>query len=148
MAIKTIAIFHKTIPIRLTANPHTFLILMTMATRVLIIGRHQLFHDGLIHLLSEREDLEVVASVQSWDKARELMLQEQPDVLIVDHETTELHEKDLSPLLENVDRDIKVIYLTLAQNKMIIHKRQQVADVTADDLLDAVQTSISKGALS
>lgn len=111
-----------------------------MAIRVLIIGRHHLFHDGITHLLGEQSDLMVVGSVSSWDKARELMVHEQPDVLIIDHESAELHENDLAPLLENADRDIKVIYLTLAQNKMVIHKRQQIVDVTAVDLLQAVQT--------
>lgn len=112
-----------------------------MAIRVLIIGRHRLFHEGIIHLLGEQSDLMVVGSVRSWEKAREIMVREQPDVLIIDHDAADLHENDLAPLLENVDRDIKVIYLTLAQNKMVIHKRQQIADVTAVDLLQAVQAS-------
>jgi DNA-binding NarL/FixJ family response regulator len=119
-----------------------------MATRVLIIGRHHLFHDGLIHLLDDQQDLEVVGAVENWDKAREIMSQAQLDVLIVDHEAAELRENDLSPLLENLDRDIKVIYLTLAQNRMIIHKRQQVANVTAEDLLVAVQAPINNEASS
>lgn len=110
-----------------------------MAIRVLIIGRHHLFHDGITHLLGEQSDLIVVGSVNNWDEARKMMVHEQPDVLIIDHESAELHENDLAPLLENADRDIKVIYLTLAQNKMVIHKRQQIVDVTAVDLLQAVQ---------
>lgn len=118
---------------------------MIMAIRVLIIGRHHLFHEGITHLLGEQSDLIVVGTVRSWDKAREIMIREQPDVLIVDHESAELHEDDLTPLLENIDRDIKVIYLTLAQNRMIIHKRQQIVNVTAKDLLVAVQTPIDKG---
>lgn len=117
-----------------------------MVTRVLIIGRHRLFHDGLTHLLGDQQTLELVGSVQNWEKAREIMSREQLDVLIIDHESIELRERDLSPLLENVDRDIKVIYLTLAQNKMIIHKWQQVANVTAEDLLTAVQSPNEKGA--
>jgi CheY-like chemotaxis protein len=125
-------------PIRLTAGRFACATLMSMATRVLIIGRHQLFHDGITHLLGEQSDLIVVGSVRNWDKAREIMSRQQPDVLIIDHESAELREQDLTPLLENVDRDIKVIYLTLAQNKMIIHKRQQIANVTVGDLLQAV----------
>ncbi len=110
-----------------------------MAVRVLIIGRHHLFHDGITHLLGEQSDLVVVGKARSWERARKIMVQEQPDVLIIDHDAAELHEDDLAPLLENVDRDIKVIYLTLAKNKMIIHRRQQVANVTAVDLLQAIQ---------
>jgi DNA-binding NarL/FixJ family response regulator len=130
-------------PIWLTAGLLICSILKIMAIRVLIIGRHRLFHDGIIHLLGEQSDLTVVGSVRSWDKAREIMVREQPDVLIIDHDAADLHENDLAPLLENVDRDIKVIYLTLAQNKMVIHKRQQIADVTAVDLLQAVQASVA-----
>lgn len=114
-----------------------------MATRVLIIGRHRLFHEGITHLLGEQTDLVVVGSVRNWNKAREVMVREQPDVLIIDHDSADLHESDLAPLLENADRDIKVIYLTLAQNKMVIHKRQQVVNVTADDLLQAVHTPVA-----
>ncbi|MEJ2748152.1 MAG: hypothetical protein P8183_09630 [Anaerolineae bacterium] len=111
----------------------------------MIIGRHRLFHDGITHLLGEQSDLLVVGSVTNWNKAREVMAREQPDVLIIDHDSADLHENDLVPLLEIADRDIKVIYLTLAQNKMVIHKRQQIVNVTADDLLQAVQSPTSGG---
>ncbi len=144
--VKLTAVIPKqTIPIRFKAKFNSFTIIISMTKHVLIIGRHHLFHDGLTHLLSDHEDLEVVASVRSWDKARETMSREQPDVLIVDHESSELLEHDLTPLLDNIDQDIKVIYLTLAQNKMIIHKRQQIANVTAEDLLEAVQSSTEEG---
>jgi DNA-binding NarL/FixJ family response regulator len=111
-----------------------------MAVRLLIIGRHHLFHDGITHLLGEQSDLVLVGRARSWEKAREIMNREQPDVLIIDHDAADLHEGDLAPLLENIEQDIKVIYLTLAQNKMIIHRRQQVVNVTAVDLLHAIQT--------
>lgn len=110
-----------------------------MATRVLIIGRHTLFHDGLHHLLAELSSLTVVGTAGSWEEARQIMVRKHPNILIVDHDSAELREADLAPLLESEEQDIKVIYLTLAQNKMVIHNRQQVADVTAIDLLNALQ---------
>lgn len=115
-----------------------------MATRVLIVGRHHLFHDGIIHLLDGQSDLTVIGSASSWDKAREIIAREEPDVLIIDHDAADLHEDDLIPLLEHVHRDIKIIYLTLAQNKMVVHKRQQIANVTVDDLLQAVLAPITE----
>lgn len=114
-----------------------------MATRVLIIGRHILFHDGLTHLLGENPDLMVVGTEKDWERAREVIKRERPDVLIVDHDSAGLGEADLAPLLENEGQNMKVIYLTLAENKMIIHNRQQVADVTASDLLQALKASDS-----
>lgn len=109
-----------------------------MAARVLIVGRHNLFHDAISHLLADNSSVVIVGTVSDWVEARQLMASEQPDILIIDHDTAELGEADLAPLLENEERDIKVIYLTLAQNKMIIHKRQQVVNVTATDLLQAL----------
>ncbi|NHZ72085.1 MAG: hypothetical protein GWP17_03255 [Aquificales bacterium] len=114
-----------------------------MATRVLIIGRYNLFHDGLSHLLGEQSTLTVVGSARSWDEARQIVAREHPNVLIIDHDSAELREADLMPLLENEEQDIKVIYLTLAQNKMVIHNRQKIANVTAVDLLNALQTEKS-----
>ena len=110
-----------------------------MVQRVLIIGRHNLFHDGLKRLLAEQSTLTVVGTAHTWEEARQIMAQKHPHILIVDHDSAQLRETDLAPLLENEEQDIKVIYLTLAQNKMIVHKRQQVADVTATDLLQALQ---------
>ncbi len=110
-----------------------------MATRVLIIGRYTLFHDGLSHLLGEQSSLTIVGRARSWEEARQMVAGKHPNVLIIDHDSAELREADLMPLLENEEQDIKVIYLALAQNKMIIHNRQKIANVTAVDLLNALQ---------
>ncbi len=84
--------------------------------------------------------LTVVGTVRTWEEARQVMAQKHPDIIIVDHDSAHLREPDLAPLLENEEQAIKVIYLTLAQNKMVIHNRQQVTNVTATDLLQALQT--------
>jgi len=109
--------------------------------RVLIIGRHNLFHDGLKYLLADQPSLTIVGRAQTWEEAGQLMSQTHPNILIIDHDSARLREADLAPLLENEEQDIKVIYLTLAQNKMVIHNRQRVGNVTAADLLQALQLS-------
>ncbi len=116
-------------------------ILGYMMKRVLIIGRHNLFYDGLTHLLADESSLTIVGTARTWEEARQLMAQTHPHILIIDHDSARLREADLAPLLENEEQDIKVIYLTLAQNKMVIHNRQQVGNVTATDLLQALQSS-------
>lgn len=65
----------------------------------------------------------------------------QPDVLIVEQEAAELYEDDLTPLLDMQGHTMKIIYLTLAESRMIIHDRQEVDGATVDHLLEALQVS-------
>lgn len=115
-----------------------------MTARVLLIG-HGLFRDGLARLLAEQPLVSIVGEAGAWAEAQTLVAQKRPDVLIVDHAAAELGEADLAPLLETEAPAIKVIYLTLADSKMIVHNRQQVADVTVEDLLGALQIKPEPG---
>lgn len=108
-----------------------------MKTRVLLIGQG-IFLDGLNHILAELSSLEIIGAVGNWEEAHQTLRNQQPDIVIVDHANAELRAADLSPLLENDYPAIKVIYLTLAENKMVIHDRRQVSGVTMDDLLRAL----------
>lgn len=109
-----------------------------MKTRLLLIGQG-IFLDGLTHILNEQSNLQIIGAVDDWSKAQQILAQQQPDIIIVDHADTELRAADLSPLLTNDYPTIKVIYLTLAENKMVIHNRKQVSGATITDLLQAMQ---------
>ena len=108
-----------------------------MGTRILLIGQG-LFLDGLTRILAEQSHTEIVGAVSSWEAAGGLVAEGQPDIIIVDHDEDKLRETDLAPLLDNQIATVKVIYLTLAANKMIIHNRQQFEDVTMPDLIKAL----------
>jgi DNA-binding NarL/FixJ family response regulator len=111
-----------------------------MVTRVLLIGQG-LFRDGLTHLLRDVAALKIIGATDTWADARLMMLQERPDVLIVDHNNARLSEADLAPVL-NIDLpDLKIIYLTLAENRMIVHDQRQVSNVMLSDLLGALHAS-------
>ncbi|MBI5081735.1 MAG: response regulator transcription factor [Chloroflexi bacterium] len=108
-----------------------------MTSRVLLIGRG-LFLDGLAHLLAEQPAVKVAGAVSAWSEAHQVMKQAHPDIVIVDHAAPELREHDLLPLLETESPKFKVIYLTLADSKMIVHDRQQLSDATIDDLMKVI----------
>jgi len=113
-----------------------------MATNVLLIG-HGVFHDGLERLLAEQSQMSVIGTASNWDEAQQVMTREQPDVLIIEQESANLYEDNLAPLLDVETETFKVIYLTLAESKMVIHDRQQVNGATVDNLLEALQTKSS-----
>ena len=109
-----------------------------MKTRILLVGQG-IFLDGLTHIIDEQASLEIIGAVRDWAAARQILVQQQPDIIIVDHANAELRAADLSPLLENDYPSIKVIYLTLAENKMVIHDRKQISGATMTDLFEALQ---------
>jgi len=108
-----------------------------MKTRVLLVGEG-LFQEGLTHILADHPALEIIAGVGSWQEARAHIAQEQPDIIIVDHANAQLREADLAPLLNSGAENLKVVYLTLAENKMIVHNRQEIINATPTDLLQAL----------
>jgi ribosome assembly protein YihI (activator of Der GTPase) len=61
-----------------------------------------------------------------------------PDVVIIDHAQIELNPEELTALLESAEA-LKVISLTLTDNKMVIHNRQQFVDVTLPVLMQALK---------
>ena len=110
-----------------------------MPTRVLLVGRG-LFRDGLERALAHEPTVAVVGSADTWQAAQALVTQLKPDVLIVDHAAKALRKVDMTPVLETDAPTLKVIHLTLAENKMVVYDQRQVADVSLTDLLSALKS--------
>ena len=109
-----------------------------MNARILLIGQG-LFLDGLTRILSEQNDAEIVATVNRWEEAREIIKQKKPNILILDHDEPDFRQSDIAPLFEITTTSLKVIYLTLSTNEMIIHNKQQLSDASVSDLINAIQ---------
>lgn len=105
----------------------------------MIVSTHPLFWEGIVRLLGDQ--VEVVGTAADWGEARALIQQRRPHTVIVDHESTELKDIDLTPLLWPETETLKVIYVTLAGNEMIVHERRRISSVTEDDLLGALETT-------
>ncbi len=107
--------------------------------RVLIVSAQPLFREGILRLLGE--GAEVVGTVADWEAARALIRQYHVGTLIVDHTRPELEVGDLAPLLWPEVGSLRVIYLTLAGNELIVHERRRITGATENDLLHALKTT-------
>ena len=107
--------------------------------RVLLVGLG-LLQDVVVRLLTDQTDIEIIGMVNNWAEAKTAIVERQPDIIIMDHQNHELIEAELNPLLENSERDLKVIYLTSADNRIIVHNRKQINDAAMPDLLRALIT--------
>lgn len=120
-----------------------------MITRILLIGQG-LFREGLEHLLNGRENMAVVGMAETWNDARDHLAELRPDVLIVEQTGSQdqnlrsaLQGGDPAPLLESGLQKIKVIHLSLVENRMLVYDWQQVGGATPDDLKRVLRPSLS-----
>jgi len=103
----------------------------------LIVSAHPLFREGIARLLGNQAI--VVGAMNNWQEVQGLGLSQAPNVIIVDHDSSSLQEKDLAPLLWPDANDLRVIYVTLAGDKMTVHERRQVSGAGEADLLRALK---------
>ncbi len=111
-----------------------------MGTRVLLVGRG-LFRDGLAHLLGQESSVSVVGSANSWREAEGLIAQTQPDVLIVDQAAIGSRPTNVYALLGNPPRSLRIIHLTLDENRAVVDDLRQVSDMDVTELLGILHSS-------
>ena len=105
-------------------------------TKVVIVGQG-LFLEGLTLLLSEEDDVEIIGMAGNCSDALEIAIRERPEVILLDHLQILENQIAFNTLLESVD-SLRVISLTLSENKMVVHNRQQFMDVTLPVLRHAL----------
>ena len=66
------------------------------------------------------------------------MTLDQPNIIIVDHANDQLRKADFTPFLDANVENLKIGYLTLADNKMIVYNRKEIIKATPTDLLQAL----------
>lgn len=109
----------------------TIVKIASMSSRVLLVGQG-LFLDGLTRLLSEQPSVSIVGAARDWSEAQTLVQTQHPDTVIVDH-------ADTTPSFDSALPSLKVIYLTLTDNRMVVHSRQELAGPTARDLVSVIR---------
>lgn len=111
-----------------------------MGTRILLIGRG-LFRDGLAHVLSREPAVSIVGSANTWQEARDMIARVQPDALIIDEGVTTSSHQELRRLLGPDATRLKIIHLSLDENRAIVDDLRQVADMSMTDLLKILHTA-------
>lgn len=108
--------------------------------RVLIISSHPLFAEAITHLLQE-EGMNVVASVDSLEKAVPVLEAQQIETIIVDQDDPQIPDSAVVSQLVGSRESQQVIFLTLAGNQMIVHHRERMENITPTDLIRAIRFS-------
>lgn len=110
-----------------------------MRKRVFILSRHSLFSQGIETLLSQDPGLEIVGQDTDIDAAAEFLETCHPDVMVLDCDDP---EPDLSPAVLCVLRKrlgIRVIGLSLQDNKLYVYRGEQKQVRQVEDLLTEIE---------
>ena len=115
--------------------------------RAFIISASPLFVDAITHLLEEK-GVEVVAQAKTITEAHPLLNNQQIDAIdaiIVDR--NDLHLRDVevaSQLMDNNNRERKIVFLTMAGNEMVVYHSKRIDNVTPSDLVKTICVAQSK----
>ncbi len=95
------------------------------AIRLLIVDDHPAFRAGLVALLSEEQDLRVVAECGDGRRAVELYAQERPDVVLMDLRLPGLGGVEAILAIRQLDPAARVIVVTTYDSDEDIHRAIQ-----------------------
>jgi DNA-binding NarL/FixJ family response regulator len=118
-----------------------------MPIKILIADDHQLFRKGLVNLLSDSPEIEIVAHAENGKDAVEKAIIYNPDIVIMDIGMPVLSGIDATALLKSKMPDIKVIALSMHSDKHYIKSMLEAGakgylfkNCTYPQLIEAIET--------
>lgn len=106
--------------------------------RVLVISDSPLFVEAVSHLLKNEESIELAVQTNDLAEARSMLKDDTINVVIIDHDATQLRDVEVLAHLINGNDSYRVIFLTMAGNEMIVHQRERIKNVTPADLVKSI----------
>lgn len=118
-----------------------------MKIKVLIADDHQLFREGLCNLLSESQDIEIVAQAQNGKNAVTMAGKFNPDIVLMDIAMPVMNGVKATILLQKKFPAIKVIALSMHTEKHFVKEILEAGaygylfkDCNYQQLIDAITT--------
>ncbi len=98
-----------------------------------------MFQDGLIRVLEEHTaNVEILGVAQDWSEAKRLITTLQPDVLIADYGLADTMIPELEHLAMDETNPLRILFIIMDENKIILYQRQQFTDITIERLIEAL----------
>lgn len=90
--------------------------------KVLIADDHQLFREGLVTLLTDSNQIEVVGQAENGSEAIDKAFKLKPDIIIMDIGMPSLNGIEATKIINNKHPDIKIVALSMHAEKTYIKK--------------------------
>ncbi|MGD8229495.1 MAG: response regulator transcription factor [Desulfobacteraceae bacterium] len=120
-----------------------------MSVRIILAEDHRITREGLVNLLQERPDMEVVGEAENGREAVKLAKELSPDLVIMDVTMPDLNGIDATRLITSGSNNIKVIALSMYSDKQFVQGMIQAGasgyllkDCAFEELVSAIQAVI------
>ena len=121
-----------------------------MSIKILIADDHQLFREGLINLLSDSSEIEVIAQAEDGKEAIIKAKKFNPDIVIMDIGMPVMNGVEATEILKKELPDIKVIAISMYSDKHFIKGMLEAGasgyllkSCTYDQLIEAINAVYS-----
>lgn len=120
--------------------------------RILIADDHKMFRQGLISMLAEEEEVEVIAEASNGTEVLQLLGEKEPDVLLLDIEMPEMDGFDTMRAIKKLKLPTRVLALTMHRSPEFIKNIIKAGasgylkkDAGKATLMEAIKTVFSTG---
>ncbi len=118
-----------------------------MAIRILIVEDQRIVREGIVALLEDEEDVEIVGEAANGEQAVEVWQRLHPDVVLMDLQMPVLDGSEATRRIRELDPSARILVLTTYATDEFIWKALRAGaqgyllkDASADELLDAIAT--------
>ena len=105
---------------------------------VLLVATPSIFAEAIIRVLREW-GVELVDRVDNLESAVDRLKTHRSGIVIVNREEAGLSEAGIVERLSNGIGECQVVFLAPGDNRMIVHRRQQVPNATPHDLVSVLR---------
>lgn len=120
--------------------------------RIIIADDHKIFLDGLISLLSDFDNFEILATATSGDQLIEMVNKHVPDIVITDISMKGLTGIEATKIITETKPDIKVLVLSMHTSEEFVLNSVQAGasgylpkDSPSKELIDAINIIYKEG---
>ena len=117
-----------------------------MGVRIILAEDHRITREGLVNLLQERSDMEVVGEAENGREAVKLASELSPDLVIMDVTMPDLNGIDATRIITSGSNNTKVIALSMYSDKQFVQGMIQAGasgyllkDCAFEELVAAIQ---------
>jgi two-component system response regulator NreC len=120
-----------------------------MSVRIILAEDHRITREGLVNLLQERPDMEVVGEAENGREAVRLARELSPDLVIMDVTMPDLNGIDATRIITTGSNNTKVIALSMYSDKQFVQGMIQAGasgyllkDCAFEELVSAIKAVI------
>jgi DNA-binding NarL/FixJ family response regulator len=92
------------------------------AIKIALVDDHKIFRDGIKIALKARPNIEVVWEADNGKQVAEMMLQQQPDVILLDLNMPETNGEEVLKNIKAQDANIRIIILSTDEDENTVSK--------------------------